>query len=165
MGGKKSRNKGAGFERSVAGQLTKWVGTKFSRTPSSGGWNKTGDITPKDPKEMIRFPFNIECKNNESWNMPMLFDFNGVALSGCFGNWWRQCSGDASKSKRIPVLIFTRNFDEIYCMIQADIFRKLGLNRTAPIYIRVGKYRVFLWKELLAMPYAEVLRSIGVSPK
>lgn len=164
MGGKKSRRKGASFELEVAGHLTKWVGTKFTRTPSSGGWNKTGDLTPKDPKEMIRFPFNIECKNNEQWNMPMLFKF-GFARSSCFGKWWRQCSGDASKSSRIPLVIFTRNFDEIYGIVRADIFRKLELDKTASIYIRCGKYRVFLWKELLKVPYAEVIRSIGVSRK
>lgn len=44
------RNKGANFERVIAKQLSEWCGFTITRTPSSGGWAKTGDITPKDPK-------------------------------------------------------------------------------------------------------------------
>jgi len=162
---KNGRAKGSGFERRTAAELTAWTGTKFTRVPMSGGWNQTGDVTPKDPKEMVRWPLNIECKNSECWHLSVFFEYNGGVLPGCFQKWWNQCSSDAKKSKRIPVLVFTRNHRPVYCMMQARVFLGLGLNRTVPIYFRFGKFRVFLWKELLAMPYAEVLRSLGVSPK
>lgn len=162
---KNGRAKGSSFERRTAAQLTTWTGTRFSRVPMSGGWNQTGDVTPKDPREMVRWPFNIECKNAQCWHLSVLFEYVGGVLPGCFGRWWKQCSSDAKKSKRIPVLVFTRNHRPVYCMMQAKIFLKLGLNLTIPVYIRAGKYRVFLWKELLAMPYKEVIHLLGVPTK
>lgn len=156
-----SRNKGAGFERKIAKQLSEWTGTTFTRTPSSGGWNKAGDVTPKDPKEMVRFPFNMEMKNNESWNLPMLFkaEKRGT-LSGCFKSWWEQCSGDAKKSNRIPVVVFTRNNDPEFCLMSAGTFLKLGLHNQVKICIKVGGYRIFLWDEVLKKPYIEVLKTL-----
>lgn len=156
-----ARKKGASFELKVAAQLTKLVGSKFSRTPSSGGWAKTGDITPKDPKEMVRFPYNIECKNNESWHTSMLFEFSGKRLPSCFGKWWKQCSDDAKKSKKIPIVVFTRNRRPVYCIMRSNLFRKLGLNESVGIYIRIGNYRILLWEEVLKIPYLKMLELIG----
>lgn len=160
--GRMSRRKGAAFENKIARDVTAWTGTKFTRTPSSGGWAKTGDITPKDPKEMVAFPFNLEMKNNESWNLPLLFKYEGEkTLPSVFGKWWKQCNDDAKKSKKIPVVVFTRNNDPDFCIMRVSEFKKLGLHKRCSIYIRIGPYRIFLWKEVIQLPYKKVLRILG----
>lgn len=155
------RRKGAKFENAIAREVTAWTGVKFTRTPSSGGWAKTGDITPKDPKEMVKFPFNLELKNNETWNLPMLFKFADTGkLPKPYSDWWKQCTDDAKKSKRIPMVVFSRSYDLVYCIMREKEFRALGLTRSASIYIRVGVYRVCLWKEVLQIPYKRVMKTV-----
>lgn len=147
------RKKGASFERKIAAEVSDWIGAKCTRTPSSGGWAKTGDITPKDPKDMVKFRFNMELKKREGWNFTQLFN---LPLEGQFKSWWEQCVNDAKKSKRTPLLIFSKNHERVFCMMRQDDFRKLGLNRSVA-YLRIGGLRVCLWQDLLQIPYSTVL--------
>lgn len=165
-----ARSKGSTFERKIAQEVSVWTGIEFKRTPMSGGWAKTGDITPKEPKEMVKFPFNLELKNQESWSWGLLFQ-KGVdrkrkkklikgKLMGPVKDWWLQAKGDAKKSKRIPILIFTRNGEHEYCMIRNSLFQQLNLEEQLKTYIVRGPFRIFLWKELLKIPYQDIL--IGI---
>lgn len=103
--GKASRVKGATTERQVAGMLTEWCGHKVTRVPMSGGYNKLGDLTPKDPEVQVKFPFNFEVKAREAWDLySFLFSKSKEPW-----NWWEQCTNDARISSRLPILVFKQN--------------------------------------------------------
>ena len=150
------RPKGAGFERDIANQLSTWTGVIFRRTPSSGGWAKTGDITPKDPKAMVAFPFNIECKNQEVLTTLAMF---GMKDSETIRGWWKQCAGDAKKSKRIPLLIFTKAHFPVFLLMRQKNFDQLGLNSLQTVLIH-GKMRAVLWEDFLSIPYKTIVRRL-----
>lgn len=143
------RAKGGGFERRIAAHLTQWTGVKFSRTPSSGGWAKTGDVTPKDPKSMTDFPFNIECKNQEIFSSAILIDaaFKG-SIPKWLKSWWKQCKGDAKKSNRVPLLVMTSAHEPIYVMMRKDVLFNMGMSEPTCL-IGAGSLRVVLWEDFL----------------
>lgn len=107
--GKKSRNKGSGYERKIAKILGNWWADDselFRRTPMSGGWAKekiTGDITPVK-EEGENFPFSVECKKQEGWEFHQFW-----SKKSKFWSWWEQCTDDAKRSNKQPLLIFSRN--------------------------------------------------------
>ncbi len=156
-----SRAKGATFERGFAKQLSSWCGFTCARTPSSGGWNKaSGDVTPKSPKEMVRFPFSFELKNREGWVFGSLFKPFNVksAALGAITTWWRQCADDADRGKKIPILIFTKRGEHNYCMVRGRVFKALGIQPA--VTLNLGKFRVFLLDEFLAIPYKVMLERL-----
>jgi len=100
-----SRTKGSRAERNFAKMVAKWTGKEFSRTPSSGGlqWkasNSKGDIVCTTEGHF--FPFCIECKNHHE------IDFNefigGRKNKPKVLEFWEQCTRDASKAGKIPLL-------------------------------------------------------------
>lgn len=107
--GKKSRNKGSGYERKIAKILGHWWADDpelFRRTPMSGGWAKeklTGDITPVK-EEGEDFPFSVECKKHEGWEFHQFF-----SIKSKFWDWWEQCVSDCEGKDKLPLLIFSRN--------------------------------------------------------
>lgn len=96
--GKKSRRKGASYERDIAHIFQEFTGYDFVRTPQSGGFCKKsdkaedfrGDILPAD--KSIRLKLHIEAKNHEKWNLK---------------GWLRQAQEDCPESK-IPVVIMKK---------------------------------------------------------
>ena len=154
----KGRAKGARFENDIARQVTLWTGMKFTRSPSSGGWAKTGDITPKNPEHMVQFPFNMELKNNEILEFSNIFHAHKNKKMP-IRKWWKQAFQDAKKSGKIPVLVFTKSREEVFCMVQQDIFFRLGLDKTA-VQVHMGKHNVVLWQDLLNIPYKDVLKAL-----
>lgn len=116
----KSKEKGSAYERHIAKKLGSWWGETFQRTPASGGlnWGKDnrvcGDIvTPSES----RFPFTVECKKREKWNMDSLFKGSTEVAS-----WWAQVKKDCEKSGLLPMLIFSRNLQPDYVCLKADHF-------------------------------------------
>ncbi len=155
------RNKGSTFERAIAKQVSGWTGVHFTRTPSSGGWNKTGDITPKDPKAMVAFPFNIECKNQEIFSSTMLVSCAGIKLTKTIAKWWKQCTDDSKKSKRIPLLIMSCAREPVFVMMHKEMFVKLRLIKKATFSMKIkskkgGHLRVMLWSDFLKIDYSAV---------
>ncbi len=69
--GRKSRNKGARFERRIAKILSDSTKFTFQRTPLSGGMHWKGDIQLIDGQ--YKFPFIIECKN---WHLDINTEFS-----------------------------------------------------------------------------------------
>lgn len=113
---KNGRNKGSAYERHIAKKLGEWWGEKFQRTPASGGldWGKDnrvcGDIvTPPDSS----FPFTVECKKRESWNMDSLFKGSKEVEK-----WWVQVKGDCEKSDLFPMVVFSRNLQPDYILMR-----------------------------------------------
>lgn len=116
---KKTNGKAKGnvFERKIAKIMTEWTGIKFERVPASGGlhWKSDnrvyGDIVCNDPE----FPFVIECKNRQAWNMDSLI--NG---SKEVEKWWKQVTADAEATGKLPMVIFTRNQQPNYIMMRLE---------------------------------------------
>lgn len=96
--GKKSRRKGASYERDIAHIFQNFTGYDFVRTPQSGGFCKKsdkaedfrGDILPADKD--IRLKLHIECKNQEKWNLK---------------DWLRQAQEDCPVG-RIPIVVMKK---------------------------------------------------------
>ncbi len=117
--GKKSRDKGASFERKVSKLLTDWWGLTFRRVPLSGGYDKSlvvGDLWITDERATIedvkKFPFSIEAKNREEWEWNGIFGYGNKALF----SYWKQAKMDAAKQSKIPLLIFKKNLTPIFIM-------------------------------------------------
>jgi hypothetical protein len=70
--GKRSRNKGASFERAISKRFSEWLGCKVRRTPMSGAygsdWHLGGDLMFD-----IDVPWYVELKNREAWRLEQIF--------------------------------------------------------------------------------------------
>ncbi len=114
---KKSRDKGGRGQRAVAKLLKEWWGADFASTPMSGGfatkkfrddWNAAADVVTPD----ALFPFSVEVKWQEDWCMEQL-----IKSDVCEPwKWWEQCVRESPDSK-IPLLVFTRNYEKWYYMV------------------------------------------------
>lgn len=110
--GKLSKSKGSSFELKIATSLGQWWGAKFHRVPASGGlhWgssmNVGGDVIA--PPE-AGFPFVVECKKREGWTLEQIMNNKGPHKT-----WWQQVCGDAEETKKVPMLIFAKNYSDIF---------------------------------------------------
>ncbi len=82
---KKSNTKGSTYERHIAKKLWAWWGEEFQRTPASGGIAMKQDnrvygdiVTPPGST----FPWVVECKKRENWNMDTLLMDRQMFASG-----------------------------------------------------------------------------------
>ena len=115
--GRRSRNKGASFERVVAKIIQEVTGFEFLRTPLSGGFAKNttkcsegfrGDIVPADKD--VNLSLHIECKNAKTWSLP---------------KWFEQAEKDCPSGK-IPVVIFHKHgTSKNYIALDLEDFLKL----------------------------------------
>ena len=124
---KNPKAKGNAFERKVAKMLSEWSGVKFMRTPMSGAIHNfkdkrvVSDIVP--PLILGEFPFSIECKNvNCSWEFSTFLEGTSQTLE----KHWKQCVDDAIREGLLPLLVFTKNFREIYAALNLVDFKRLG---------------------------------------
>ena len=108
--------------------LSEWAGVKFLRTPSSGAIHNfkdkrvVSDIVP--PLAVGNFPFSIECKNVTcSWEFSSILEGTSVTIN----KHWNQCCTDAERENLIPMLVFTKNFHRIFCVLQKSVYDKLNL--------------------------------------
>jgi len=130
--GKRAKSKGRGFENEVAKLLTDWSGYKHQRVPQSGGWDKqvvSGDVfcqaeyaSAPGPRESIFVPLSWECKKQEGWDFAQLFNDSEKCPLRV---WWNQASTDAKGIKKLPALIFTRNYLPIFIMISTHTANRL----------------------------------------
>lgn len=128
----RGKQKGKGFENKVAHIFTEWSGFKFRRVPLSGGWHKhivTGDIfcvaeyEPEPKQPGIFMPFSLECKCAESWDFAHFFS---DSEKSSLRQWWQQTSDDSKQSKKLPSLIFTKNYLPVFVMLRTHTFSKLA---------------------------------------
>ena len=123
------REKGHAFENEVAKILMVWSGVEWKRIPQSGGWGSkdiaSGDlfcVTEFNKKDPLIIPISLELKKVEAWEF--VHFFKGLDSSP-LGTWWTQSVNDASKSKKVPVLIFSRNRYPIFIMIGNSTLTRL----------------------------------------
>ena len=123
------RIKGHSYENKIAKILSEWSKVQWKRVPMSGGWGSkdiaSGDIfctLEFDKKVPIITPISIECKATESWELVHFFKDTD---SSPIGSWWQQSSDDAKKSKKIPIVIFSKNYFPNFIMLPSNILPKL----------------------------------------
>lgn len=119
--GKRSRNKGSSYERTIAKKFAQVFGVELVRTPQSGGFMKNsdkaddfrGDILAVDPN--IQMDLHIECKNHQKWTLPQ---------------WIHQAESDCPKG-RIPIVIFHqyRTSQDYVCLSLEDFLRLVPKKR------------------------------------
>jgi hypothetical protein len=163
-----NRSKGKRGESLVYHALSTWFGVpqSFSSNAGSGGairFGQAGDVNCP-----IGFPFCIEVKNSEAWRMSDLLVPVRTKNKSVIWQYWEQCcraTDDYNTSlykiekdvrhkkgyfKRYPLLIFTKNRDEIYCMSNSHPFI---INFIPKNYLRLtlneGCYYIFLLEDFL----------------
>lgn len=156
-----SKQKGSSFELKVAKLLTEWSGYEFHRTPMSGAlhWANdnrvVSDIVP--PQNLVDegWPFSIECKKVESsWELNTFLE--GTAQ---FWKHWKQCLEDANRENMVPMLIFSKNYREIYVAIQQEIYQSMRVEVQNAAYIQYQdqKLSIFQLKTFLSQVTCEEL--------
>lgn len=125
---KNPKQKGNDHELKVAKLLTEWSGQKFHRTPASGAlhWPNdkrvVSDIVP--PQTLEGWPFSVECKKVEtSWEFNTFIEGTSQTLK----EHWKQCCEDAKREEMVPLLVFTKNYRDIYMMVDMKTFDILGV--------------------------------------
>ena len=144
---KNPKNKGNGFERTVAKILSEWAGVKFMRTPSSGAIHNFNDKRVVSdivaPLSLGNFPFSIECKNVEcSWEWSTFLEGTSVTIN----KHWDQCVTDAEREGLIPLLIVTKNFRSIFGIVEEPTWVGLPYKATKEISTMILDK---VWKEPL----------------
>ena len=132
--GRKARNKGSSYERRLCKSFSEFWGSKFFRTPMSGGsalkddYNLAGDLSTPDES----FPYHCEAKNQEAFKgFHTLFTSNKCPV----WKWWDQCEEECPSGK-IPLLIFTKNYLPSFVMIPYAFGR--ALEKSSVINITSG---------------------------
>lgn len=118
--GKRARNKGSSFERTVAHKFSEAYGVDLVRTPQSGGFAKKsnkaseyrGDISLVDDTKELKV--HIECKNTVNWSLK---------------DWIAQAESDCPKG-RVPLVIFhqhntsnnyvTLRLEDFFALVEKD---------------------------------------------
>jgi hypothetical protein len=128
--GSRGPRKGNANENAICLILSEWAGVPAKKVTDSlfrrrttnvvaldGVWEGSGDILAK-PEAC--WPFATEAKKQENWELDDLFSDNKVLV-----DWWEQTLCQARRSGKLPLLIFTRNFRPIYCMMENSLWLKL----------------------------------------
>ena len=125
MGGRKSRNKGASFERAIARRIRDWLGEDWTvkRNPTdrqkcAAGAGEFEIVGPFD------FPFAIECKAHESFDYSQLFR---RPLTGPLIGFWEQAVAQADSCGKLPLLLMKRNNGPVLAVAGIDVVRGAGI--------------------------------------
>ena len=142
----KAKQKGNSHERKVAELLSKWSGSKFIRTPMSGAIHNfkdkrvVSDIVA--PLSIGKWPFSIECKNTEnSWELNTF-----IEQTAKFWKQWEQCIEDSKREESEPMLVFTKNYRDIFMSVTKETFDKLEISSTNYIIVNSPQYCLVIMK-------------------
>ena len=111
--GRRSRAKGANFERTIAKKFKAFFGIDLVRTPQSGGFAKKsvkadafrGDVVSADSDYELNL--HVECKNAQSWSLPA---------------WLRQAESDCPTDKKPVVVMHKPNSSQDYIVLKLEDF-------------------------------------------
>ena len=121
---KTPKQKGNNFETKIARILSKWsYGDEnvLVRNANSGSMAKFrqhnvpgGDVIQVKP-EYPEFPFSVECKHHKGFDIEkLLFESSKSKEVKA----WAQCLNDAVKVNKIPLMVFRKNYGDIFVCIQ-----------------------------------------------
>lgn len=162
--GKASKRKGSSFELKTSKVLTTWWGEgEFNHTPASGAlhWKKdnrvSGDIVP--PANST-FPFSVECKNHEGWTLE-----NAITNTSPFPSFWDQCTTDAEKFNKIPMLIVKRNRVKpwIFIPYNGNLFKNVSANYCFIFFLNQDKVMGIQLSSLVKIDKEAILSWYGNS--
>ena len=158
-----SRRKGATFERRIACDLRKWLGSEWTvaRNPTSfqageGGAGEFSivyarlvlpphesrsmhDDAPLYGRDLPTFPWAIECKAAESFRYQHLLTH---PIPGPFPGWWAQACRQAASAGLQPLLVVKRNRGPI--LVAARRLR--GLYALPRLRVKLGDEEVRVWR-------------------
>jgi len=119
---KASRSKGKRGERKLGLRLKKWWGADFHRTPASGGlrWGERHEVRGDLVCEDTFFPFVIEEKNREAWELELFLTGKGPIFT-----WWKQVWRDSIEIHRIPLLFIDKNYSPGYVIFKPRLLKGL----------------------------------------
>ena len=111
--GRRSRNKGANYERTIAKKFKEFFGIDFVRTPQSGGFAKKsvkadtfrGDIVSADADWELNL--HIERKNAQTWSLPA---------------WLRRSESECPFDKKPVVVMHKPNSSQDYIVLKLEDF-------------------------------------------
>ena len=159
--GKKAKRKGGTFERRMAKVFSDFWGTKFHRTPSSGGsmlkgdYNMAGDLCTSDTD----WKFHVEGKNQEAFSG---FHTMLVSEKSIVWKWWEQATSECS-ADQIPLLIFTKNRIPIFCMVPEHFWGSVDWKSSVLLesnsYVRIRDVVVITLNRFLSMGKEECLKA------
>lgn len=105
-----SKTKGSKFERNIAKWFTEYSGFKFGRTPYSGAYHSSKDLSSDilctDEKHAHRCKLSIECKSYKD----IKFEHILLGNKSCdILKFWDQATKDAKRSGKVPILCMRYN--------------------------------------------------------
>ena len=158
--GKKSKNKGANFERKIAKFLDSWWNKKglegnFYKTAASGAlkWHQRPDVigdicTPKN------FTQTIECKNREDWEHKQFIEICQPCKSGLY-SWWDQACDEASRANKNPWLIIKKNYCKellIFSVIDNLSWNAINSIKKKVILTHIPTFVEYGWNKVCVVP-------------
>ena len=160
-----SKEKGNRAERELTKKFAKWWDSKFYRTPGSGsfatrgyslpeGVDLSGDVVTTDKD----FPFCVESKNFEGWNLEQLLTSPKCELK----SHWQQTVRESPDNK-LPLLVFTRNYQPHFIMLREEDDLINGHCMIVQMPLEDGEVDIcviYLLKDLL-----ETEKSVWTKPK
>lgn len=135
-----SRKKGAAYMNHIARRFSLWLdpsteGARMDtlpvrqrethRLPIDGTWRRKGDLWVHPD---IYFPIAVECKKREGWNL------EGFVNEGWpIWAWWDQAKDQAIVDDAWPMLVFSRNRQPDFVILDTVVAQCLTLDPvTAP---------------------------------
>jgi hypothetical protein len=122
--GRYSKHKGDRAEREVAKLLGKFFlddEKSFARFGNEVAGRIPGDVgifikdnMPLTLKLWDKFPFSIEIKNREDWDILSLINNPKTSVITEF---WNQTEQEAKRFNKIPILILKKRFQPYYCVL------------------------------------------------
>ena len=113
MNTRSRKNKGRRLQNRIAEQLATFYNLEYGKDKDFQGreMGQSGTDIRMSKEALSSCPFDIETKNQESWNIP---------------SWWKQCKGNC-KPDRIPLLIVSKNrHEDLAILTVEDLFKLLG---------------------------------------
>ena len=135
--GRRSRNRGATFERRIATDLRNWLGDEWDvrRTRTSDQRNREhgGEFAIVGP---FRFPWAIECKSDKRFDLAQLWKDpvpSPIASTNKSIGWWGQARVQAEGCNRLPLLVVKPPGQaKVLAILRRETARKLEVQNSYP---------------------------------
>jgi len=167
----KSKTKGKRFENIVAKMIcTQFnIDSKYIKRAGSSGvrLDEHGDIDINHPYIEEKFPFVIECKNNERWKFNDIFGKGTENKSNIFLEFINQTNQKRYDDK-YGLIVFSKNYEDVYGMVYSDgndldnkLLDEICELIDNKVISKIGEYRVviFRFQEFLEKWYSKYLNS------